>query len=202
MSALTRERLATLGPAHGIPAGPFRPAEAFGRSAPVVLEIGCGHGHAAIAYAKSFPEHDLLALDVHGPGIARMLADAEREGVPNLRIVEDDVEDFIADRVAPQTFSAVHLYFPDPWPKARHARRRFVSAERLEMLARVLRPGGVVRIATDQAFYADHVRAVVADSPYFDVVEVARPEWRPEDGFEAKGRAAGRDIHELELVLR
>ena len=200
-SALTRDRLEQLGPTRSLPEGPFDAVTAFGRRAPVVLEIGCGHGHAAIAYAMEFPEWDVLAMDVHSPGIARMLARADEAGVPNLRVEEGDAVAFLEERVGPDAFDAIHLFFPDPWRKKKHTKRRFVSPTNLDLLARVLKPGGHVLVATDQAFYAEHVLAEVAAHPRFEARRVARPAWRPGEGFEAKGRAAGREIHELRLDL-
>lgn len=201
LSALTRDRLERLGPERALPEGPFDPVATFGRSAPVVLEIGCGHGHAAIAYAAAHPEHDIVAMDVHSPGLARMLADAESAGVPNLRVEQGDAVLFLEERVPAATFDAIHLFFPDPWHKKKHTKRRFVSPTNLDLLARVLRPGGHVLIATDQDFYAEHVLAEVAGHPRFTASRTERPSWRPSEGFEAKGMAAGRRISELRLDL-
>ncbi|MEO7447291.1 MAG: tRNA (guanosine(46)-N7)-methyltransferase TrmB [Humibacillus sp.] len=200
-SDLTRERMASLAPARALPAGPFDPVATFGRDAPVVLEIGCGHGQAALAYASAFPEHDIVAMDVHVPGLARMLADTEQAGVPNLRIEVGDAVELLVDRVPDATFAAVHLFFPDPWHKQKHTKRRFVSPTNLDLLARVLRPGGHVLVATDQDFYARHVLEEVASHPRFEASRTGRPAWRPADGFEAKGVAAGRTISELRLEV-
>jgi tRNA (guanine-N7-)-methyltransferase len=201
LSTLTRDRVERLAPARALPEGPFDAALTFGRTAPVVLEIGCGHGHAAIAYAAAFPDHDIVAMDVHTPGLARMLADADAAGVPNLRVEIGDAVLFLEDRVADDTFEAVHLFFPDPWRKKKHTKRRFVSPANLDTLARVLKPGGHVLIATDQDFYAKHVLAEVSEHPRFEARRVERPAWRPGAGFEAKGIAAGRTINELCLDL-
>lgn len=201
LSMLTLDRLERLGPQRALPQGPFDPVATFGRVAPLVLEIGCGHGHAAIAYAAEHPEHDIVAMDVHSPGLARMLADAEAAGVPNLRIEQGDAVLFLEERVTSATFDAIHLFFPDPWRKKKHTKRRFVSPTNLDLLARVLKPGGRVLIATDQDFYAGHVLAEVAGHPRFTASRTERPSWRPMEGFEAKGIAAGRQITELRLDL-
>ena len=199
LSSLTLERMQTLAPTRALPEGRFDPVVAFGRQAPLVLEIGCGHGHASIAYAAAHPGHDILAMDVHTPGLARMLADAERAGVPNLRVEVGDAVVFLEERAGDAVFDAIHLFFPDPWRKKKHTKRRFVSPTNLDLLARVLRPGGHVLIATDQDFYAEHVLAEVAAHPRFEAHQADRPSWRPREGFEAKGIRAGRTIHELRL---
>ncbi len=197
LSALTEDRMARFLPLRGIPEGPLRPLAAFGRVAPLVLEVGCGHGASAIAFAAEHPDHDLLAVDVHTPGIARMLAAAEVAGVPNLRVHLGDAVPLLTDRIAPGSLTAVHLFFPDPWPKSKHAKRRFVTAHTLDLVRDRLVPGGVLLIATDQGAYAAHALAQLAAHGGFDVTVGERPAWRPTDGFEAKGRAAGRAIAEI-----
>lgn len=199
VSPLSRARLQTLGPGRALHPGPLDLERTFGRRAPFVLEVGCGHGAAAIAYAVTHPEHDILALDVHAPGIARMLAAAALTGAPNLRIERGDALLFLRDRVRPGQLDAVHLLFPDPWPKARHAKRRFVSQAALDLLETRLAPSGHLLIATDQADYAAYARRQVEAHGAFVALPVERPQWRPTDGFEAKALAAGRTVTELRV---
>lgn len=201
-SPLTDERMATLLPARSLPEGPLVPAEAFGRTAPVVLEIGSGHGAAAVAFCLAHPEVDLLAVEVHVPGVARMLALAEEAGVRNLRVHVGDALPFVARRVLPGSLAAVHLFFPDPWPKNKHAKRRFVQQHTLDLVASRLVPGGVLRVATDITAYAAHAREQLAHHGRWVVVEGERPPWRPSDGFEAKGVRHGRSVTELTATLR
>ena len=201
-STLTDERMATLLPARSLPDGPLDPATAFGRVGPVVLEIGSGHGAAAIAYCTAHPEADLVAVEVHLPGVARMLAAAEEAGVSNLWVHPGDAMPFLTERVPVGSLAAVHLFFPDPWPKNKHAKRRFVQQHTLDLLASRLGPGGVLRIATDIAAYAAHARTQLAHHGRWDVVVGERPDWRPDDGFEAKGVRAGRAVTELTCTLR
>ena len=201
-SPLTEARMTTLLPARVLPDGPLVPAEAFGRTGPVVLEIGSGHGAAAIAFCAAHPEADLVAAEVHVPGVARMLAAASDAGVENLWVHPGDAVPFLTDRVTPGALDAVHLFFPDPWPKRRHAKRRFLQQHTLGVLASRLVPGGILRVATDSDPYADHAQAQLARHGRWSVVEGERPTWRPDDGFEAKGRRAGRPVTELTCTLR
>lgn len=202
-SALTAERMERLLPRHAIPAdGPLDPQTWFGRTAPVVLEIGSGHGAAAVAYAAAHRDHDLLAVEVHVPGVARMLAAAEPHDLTNLWVERGDAMPLLVDRIPSGSLAGIHLFFPDPWPKAKHGKRRFIQQHTLSLLADRLEPGGVLRIATDHDVYAVHVREQVAHHGGWDVVEGERPTWRPKDGFEAKGRAAGRSVTEFELRPR
>lgn len=201
LSPLTRERLEVLGTRHQLPEGPLDPAAAFGRVAPVVLEVGCGHGAAAIAYAQTHPAHDVVAVDVFPPALARMLAEADRRGLTNLWMHRGDAVLLLRDRVASGSLAAVHLFFPDPWPKLRHAKRRFLSGETLHLVADRLAPGGQLLVATDHEGYAAHARTVFAAQDRFAVIEGDRPAWRPQDGFEAKGLAAGRTVTEFRATL-
>ncbi len=202
MSPLTQSRLEELVPRHGIPEGPLEPAVAFGRRAPVVLDIGCGHGAAAIGYAAAHPDHDILAVDVHPPGVARMLAAADARGVPNLWAHIGDAVALLEQRIAPRSLHAVHLFFPDPWPKTRHLKRRFIREHTLDLIADRLEPGGALLVATDHASYAEHALDELRAHDAFEVDVADRPRWRPHDGFEAKGRAAGRSVTDLRAVLR
>lgn len=177
----------------GLPAGPIDPSLVFGRRAPLVLEIGCGLGHAALAFAAARPDHDLIAADVHTPGVARLLRRVEADGLANVRVVEGCGLD-VLDRFPPAGLAAVHVFFPDPWPKRAHHKRRLVRPDVVAVLADRLEPGGRLLFATDDAGYAAHADVVVAADGRFDGGPSERPAWRPRQGYEA--RAAGRPVHE------
>lgn len=176
-----------------------------GRSTPeptrVVLEVGCGFGDAAVTYAALNPDVHVVATDVYLPGLAAAAAQADDMGLRNLWLAAGDAVPLL-ERVAPGRLCAIHLFFPDPWPKAKHHKRRWVSAHTLTVCDRALAPGGVVRVATDHAPYADRVRRQTLRHGTFEVADVARPSWRPLSGFEAKARSAGRSVSELELRRR
>ncbi len=201
VSPLTAERMDTLMPRYGVPDGPLDQREVFGRVAPLVLEIGSGHGAAAIAYASEHPEHDVLAAEVHVPGVARMLARVDDAGLTNLRVHRGDALEYLDRWVPPRSLEAVHLFFPDPWPKKRHAKRRLVQHQTLTLIADRLRPGGALLIATDHAVYAEHALQQLDAHGGYRIEIGGRPSWRPSDGFEDKGRRAGRSITEIRACL-
>jgi tRNA (guanine-N7-)-methyltransferase len=177
---------------------PLDVAALFGRTAPLVLEIGSGMGEATAAMAAADPGRDLLAVDVHVQGLGRLLRRVEELGLTNVRVGEGDAVVLLRDMLGPDVLDEVRVFFPDPWPKARHAKRRLVQRGFLDLLAVRLRPGGVLHIATDWAPYADQVRALVQAHPAFDVVhEGTRPAHRPVTRFEQQGLDAGRTPYDV-----
>lgn len=192
LSDLTRERIADLLPLYEVTALPLNQRAVFGRVAPLILEIGSGHGAAAIGYAAAHPDHDLLAAEVHVPGVVRMLAAAREQGVGNLRVYPRDAMDLLGGGLPPGSVRAVHLFFPDPWPKAKHAKRRFVSQRTLAAIHRLLEPGGELLIGTDHPVYAAWTQEQLTAYGPGSVADIARPAWKDEGGFERKGIAAGR----------
>ncbi len=167
----------------------------------VVADIGCGHGAAALGYATAYPRRHVVAVDVYPPGLARMLAAAEQSGTANLSAVFADAVELLRWEVGAGVLAAVHLFFPDPWPKTRHRHRRFVSGATLDLLASRLRQDGHVLVATDQDAYAAHVLREVRAHGAFTAYQVPRPVWRPVSGYEAKALDAGRAITDLRLDL-
>lgn len=175
----------------------------FGRSAPLVVEIGSGMGDATAAMAAADPGRDYLAVEVHLPGIAHLLTLIEQGGLTNVRLAHGDALDLLRTRIAPDSLDAVHVFFPDPWPKARHHKRRIVVPEHVALIRSRLRPGGTLVCATDWEPYADQMREVLdADpgltNPYGGWAP--RQEARPVTRFEQRGVDAGRVIRDLVAV--
>jgi tRNA (guanine-N7-)-methyltransferase len=163
----------------------------FGRDAPAVLEIGFGGGEATLAMALARPDLDHLAVDIHTPGVARVLDGIAAGGLANLRVVHGDALVFL-DRVANGCLAEIRVLFPDPWPKRRHHHRRLVQHAIVNRLVARLRVGGALHLATDVADYAGQMQAVCAGHPELRGGPVERPPWRPVTRFEQAGLAAGR----------
>jgi tRNA (guanine-N7-)-methyltransferase len=170
----------------------------FGRQAPRVLDIGFGHGESTAAVAAAAPDHDVLAVDVHTPGVADLLTRLAAERLDNVRVMETDVVPLL-DRLPADAFVRVQVFFPDPWPKTRHHRRRLVGPVFVSHVARLLAPGGVLHVATDSTAYAVSVRAAMAAEPSLSSAASGR-EGRPVTRFEARARRAGREVHELAAI--
>ncbi|MEX2290198.1 MAG: tRNA (guanosine(46)-N7)-methyltransferase TrmB [Mycobacteriales bacterium] len=195
-----REALERLLPVYGVPVD-VRVAEAFGRQAPLVLEIGSGMGEATAAMAAADPERDLLAVEVHTPGIGNLLRLVDTAGLTNVRVLEADAREVLAQRIGPGELDEVRLFFPDPWPKSRHAKRRLVTAQFADLVADRLRPGGRLHVATDWTAYAAQALGVLAAHRAFDIVSRERGA-RPPTRFEQRGSDAGRASYDLVAVRR
>jgi tRNA (guanine-N7-)-methyltransferase len=175
-------------------------ATLFGRTAPVELEIGCGMGDAVIAMAAARPEHDFLAIDVHTPGLGNVLRLAERAGLTNVRAASGDALDLLRVQIQANALEAVHVYFPDPWPKARHHKRRIVRTAAVALVADRLRGGGMLYCATDWAEYAEEMLAVLNGEPRLAnrfPGFAPRPAHRPVTKFEARAVRDGREVFDL-----
>jgi len=177
-------------------------AATFGRSAPLVVEIGSGRGEALVAAAAAQPEVNFLGLEVYIPGVAQTLVTMRRSGVDNVRMAIANAPEAFATTLAPGSVREVRTWFPDPWHKARHHKRRLITVEFTELVARVLEPDGVWRIATDWDDYAEWINDVLTTSPWVAGGPVPRFDGRVETRFERKGMAAGRVIHDFEAGLR
>ena len=176
---------------------PLDLAALFGRTAPVVLEIGSGMGEATAEAAARDPRRDLLAVDVHTPGHGNLLRLAEARGLTNVRVADGDARVLLADMLGPGSLDEVRVWFPDPWPKSRHAKRRLVTPAFLPLVAGRLRVGGRLHVATDSDLYAEQVADALAAAPGLALVSRQRPADRPVTRFERQALAAGRRVHDL-----
>lgn len=179
----------------------MNPAEVYGRTAPLIVEIGSGQGHAIIAAALSRPEADFLAVEVFRAGLARTMLDAEREGARNIRVIEANAPEVLTTLVPEASVAELWVFFPDPWHKNKHTKRRLVTEEFADAAARAIARGGVVRLATDWQDYALGMRTALDASPHFerafDDDWADRFDGRVMTAFEQKGIRAGRAIRDL-----
>ena len=173
----------------------YDPRAWFGRAAPLVLEIGSGMGESTAALAAAEPDVDHLAVEVFEPGIAALLMRAAE--LTNLVVLRGDAVALLTTRVPEGSLAAIRIFFPDPWPKRRHHKRRLVQPAFVALAASRLEPGGTLHMATDWADYAEQMRAVADAEPRLVGGEVPRPPWRPVTKFEARARAEGRDVHDF-----
>lgn len=162
-----RDALARLLPEYGIDVSgaELDPTEVFGRRAPLVLEVGSGSGDATAQMAAADPDRDYLAAEVHSPGVAHLLQLIEEYRLPNVRVAHGDALDLVEQRIAPGSLAAIHSFFPDPWPKARHHKRRLFQPAHVALLRSRLAPGGMLHAATDWADYAEVMRDTLTADP-------------------------------------
>lgn len=188
------------------PGAPFDLAALFGNDRPVVLEIGFGNGESLATMAERDPERNWLGIEVHRPGIGHLLLEIERRGLSNLRLLCQDAVEVLRSGIVPGALDAVYLFFPDPWPKKRHHKRRILTQELVELLARAIRPGGIFHTATDWAPYAEQMLRVLEGAPHLfentagPGAYAPRPASRPPTKFERRGERLGHPV--VDLVYR
>ena len=197
-------------PIYGIP---FSPAAldlnaAFGRAAPKVLEIGFGMGETTAAIAQANPETDYLGIDVHTPGVGALLKEIDARGLKNLRVIQHDAVEVLQRMLQLQALDRVHLFFPDPWPKKRHHKRRLIQPLFVELLASRMKPSAILHVATDWEDYAQQILEVLSAEPTlvntcntsqgFSV----RPESRPLTKFEQRGLKLGHAVWDVLFAKR
>ncbi|PPD04859.1 MAG: tRNA (guanosine(46)-N7)-methyltransferase TrmB [Methylobacter sp.] len=177
----------------------------FGRNAPVCLEIGFGNGEALAQMAQANPMVDYLGIEVHRPGVGHLLRVLAQRGLPNVRVYCHDAVDILERCIPDGSLSAVHLFFPDPWPKKKHFKRRIVRAEFVELMARKLAPGGYFHAATDWQHYALSMMKVL--SAHQGLVNASatggfceRPAYRPQTKFERRGLKLGHGVWDLVFI--
>lgn len=194
--------LQELGPRFVLPfaRAPLDYAQVFGRQAPVVLEIGFGMGDATAAIAQARPDTDFIGVEVHTPGVGALLRHIGERGLSNLRIVQHDAVEVLEHMVAPASLAGVHIFFPDPWHKKRHHKRRLIQPGFVARLVSRLAPGGYLHCATDWEPYAQQMLQVLGDEPGLrnTVAGYApRPDYRPLTKFEQRGVRLGHGVWDL-----
>ena len=202
MSPAQQRALDVLLPRLGIAYAPERldMVAAFGRIAPVILEIGFGMGETTAAIAAAHPERNFLGLEVHGPGVGALLNRVDAAGLTNVRVIQHDAVDVVAHMIPPASLAGIHVYFPDPWPKKRHHKRRLLQPGFVHALTQRLVPGGYLHAATDWDDYAQEILVTLTAEPLLanTVPDFApRPAWRPLTKFEARGLQLGHGVRDL-----
>lgn len=199
--------LQELWPSFGVDFGaqPIDFVSLFGRDAPIVLEIGFGNGETLVQQASEHPEWNFLGIEVHEPGIGHCLIKAREIDLSNLRLIAHDAIEVLQQQVPAKSLARVNIYFPDPWPKKRHHKRRLIQPRFLELLASRLQLGGNIHIATDWANYAEHIDDVIARSTLFTCEEQREhdgdePLDRPRTKFEQRGLGKGHRIRDWRIV--
>ena len=192
----------TLLPSFGIPyaAQKLNLGQVFGRAAPKILEIGFGMGDSTAAIALAHPENDYLALEVHTPGVGNLLKLIDAQQLSNIRIIQHDAVEVLREMIEDATLDGVHIFFPDPWHKARHNKRRLIQTPFISQLVKKLKPCGYIHVATDWRDYAEQVLAVLGADPLLKNMAVdysPRPAYRPLTKFELRGMRLGHGVWDL-----
>ena len=202
VSNAQRQALEKLMPEYGISLGTglLDLEHIFGRSAPVFLEIGFGMGETTAAIAQAHPQNDYLAVEVHTPGVGSLLKQIKELGLTNIRVLQHDVVELFRQGLPPECLAGVHIFFPDPWPKARHHKRRLLQPAFVALLCRHLKSGGYIHAATDWQDYAAQILYVFSGEPQLvnTAVDYApRPLYRPLTKFEQRGLRLGHGVWDL-----
>ena len=192
----------TLLPAYGIPYAPqlIDLDAIYGRSAPKILEIGFGMGETTATIATAHPENDYLGIEVHTPGVGSLLKEIGERNLANVRIVQHDAVEVLQNMIAPGTLDGAHIFFPDPWPKKRHHKRRLIQPPLVALLASRLKPGAYLHSATDWQEYAEQILDVFAHEPLLKNTAdgfALRPDYRPQTKFETRGLKLGHGVWDI-----
>ncbi|EKF74371.1 hypothetical protein A11A3_09230 [Alcanivorax hongdengensis A-11-3] len=204
LTAGQRNALDTLWPRFGLERrdGLLDAGKVFGRDAPRVLEIGYGMGQSLAAMAEAAPDQDFIGIEVHRPGVGALLMDIEQRGLSNLRSYCDDAVEILELCIPDGSLARVQLYFPDPWHKKKHHKRRIVQPAWVALVQRKLASGGILHMATDWEHYAEHMMEVMKEASGFHNLAgegafSPRPSWRPETKFERRGEKLGHGVWDL-----
>jgi len=172
----------------------------FPKSQPIVMEVGYGMGEATWQIAKANPGTNYLGVEVHMPGVGKLMARLDEYELTNVRLIERDVFEALYYMVKDSSLDGVHLFFPDPWPKKRHFKRRIVNERFLSDIAAKLKPGGYLHIATDWVPYAEWIKEVFSQTKLFTGGVVSRPDWRPLTRFEGQGISKDHAVNDFRFL--
>lgn len=175
-------------------------AQAFGRSAPCVLEIGCGMGETTAAIAAAAPDKNFLGIEVHTPGVGSLLKLIEEQALSNVRVIQHDAVAVMQNMIAPASLDGMHIFFPDPWPKKRHHKRRLIQPPFVALAASRLKPGSYLHAATDWQEYAEQMLAVLGAEPALANTAdgyAEKPAYRPQTKFESRGLKLGHGVWDI-----
>lgn len=202
MSPAQQRALDELLPRFGVPFAPSALGfdRLFGRHAPTILEIGFGMGETTAAIAQARPGDDFLGIEVHGPGVGALLKRVDELGLSNVRVIRHDAVEVIGAMIPVASLGGIHVFFPDPWPKKRHHKRRLLKPDFVHVLALRLAPGGYLHAATDWQDYADEMLAVLSGEPLLENTFAGfapRPTYRPLTKFESRGLRLGHEVRDI-----
>jgi len=179
----------------------------FDRQADVIVEIGFGNGESTWRMAQQEPDRNFIGIEVHTPGVGHLLMALDANGIDNVRIACEDAVPFFQHRIPPGSLAGVRIYFPDPWPKKRHHKRRLIQTAFVRQIAHCLATGGILHLATDWQPYAEHMLEVLHNSPEFSNLSASgdyseRPEWRPHTKYEQRGERLGHQVRDMLFARR
>ncbi len=199
-----QQAIETQWPKYGVPfqPEPLNFTELFGRQAPTFLEIGFGMGKSLAQMAQDHPENNYLGIEVHRPGVGALLKEVAERGLTNIRVMNHDAIEVLDKMIPDASLAGVYLFFPDPWHKKRHHKRRIVQPEFAQKIAQKLQPNGIFHMATDWEDYAHHMMEVMTQAPHFQNTQpeghfTPRPNYRPLTKFEARGQKLGHGVWDL-----
>lgn len=207
LSTAQARAIETLGPQFCIPytKAPLDLAQSFGRDAPTVLEIGFGMGGTTAEIAAGMPDRNFLGVEVHTPGVGSLLKLIGEQNLNNLRLIQHDAFEVVTEMIAPASLAGVHVFFPDPWHKARHNKRRLIQPPFVSLLASRIAPGGYLHCATDWQDYAEQMLEVLGAEPSLKNTADAyapRPDYRPVTKFENHGLKLGHGVWDLVFIKK
>ncbi|SDX89007.1 tRNA (guanine-N7-)-methyltransferase [Nitrosomonas sp. Nm33] len=202
ISNAQRNAYETLLPEFGIPFSTkqLNLEKVFGRSAPKILEIGSGMGETTATIAQQYPQNDYVALEVHTPGVGSLLSQIKILELTNLRIIQHDAVEVLQHMLPTESLDGVHIFFPDPWPKTRHHKRRLIQPAFVSLLCKHLKSGGYIHVATDWKDYAEQILFVLNNEAFLTNTTtdfVVRPQYRPLTKFEQRGLRLGHNVWDL-----